>query len=74
MTNNDDFKAFCDKRFVNGQEVIVGEFGNSTETFRGIVRGIYSYEPFEHYIIEWIDHPKALKDWDCTVVPKGCIR
>jgi hypothetical protein len=79
--SNEEFQAFCDKRFGPGDKVIVHSLGPTmVGEFPATVCGIYSFEPYEMYIIAW-DDPSQIepyyrdeKKWTHTVMAKGCMR
>lgn len=79
MVDIDIFDAYINKRFKNGQEVVVHNLGSNMEgVFRAKVKGIYSFRPHECYIIEWHDKEQMKKynkdeEWDCCVMSKACM-
>ena len=79
--SNEDFMAFCDKRFSQDDLVIAHSLGPTmVGEFNCTIRGISGCEPFESYIVEWSE-PKSVqkfypkeKFWTHSVLPKGCLR
>jgi hypothetical protein len=75
------FQEFIDKRFNLGDKVFVHSLGPSMSgEYPATVVGIYSFEPYEMYIIAW-DNIEAInkfykseKKWTHCVMAKGCMR